>query len=91
VRGVFAGDPAPLPEPLVRLLGRTRARILTRLGTPAATSTLVAELRLPLGSVGGHLRVLLDAGLLERRRSGREVLYRWSDAGSALVISSAAP
>jgi DNA-binding transcriptional ArsR family regulator len=85
VRGVFAGGPAPLPEPLVRLLGRTRARILARLGTPAGTSSLAAELRLPVGSVGGHLRVLLDAGLLERRRSGREVLYRWSDAGQALV------
>jgi DNA-binding transcriptional ArsR family regulator len=34
--------------------------------------------------------VLLDAGLLERRRSGREVLYRWSDAGSALVTASGA-
>jgi DNA-binding transcriptional ArsR family regulator len=88
VMGVFAGAPRPLPEPLVRLLGRTRARILTRLGTPAGTSTLAAELQLPIGSVGGHLRVLLDAGLLERRRAGREVLYRWSDAGSALVTSS---
>lgn len=85
VTGVFATAPAPLPEPLVRLLGRTRARILARLGTPAAVSSLAAELELPVGSVGGHLRVLLDAGLLERRRSGREVLYRWSDAGSALV------
>ena len=43
---------------------------------------------MPIGSVGGHLRVLLDAGLLERRRAGREVLYRWSDAGQALVTSA---
>ncbi len=88
VMGVFAGGPSPLPEPLVRLLGRTRSRILTRLGAPAGTSTLAAELDLPVGSVGGHLRVLLDAGLLERRRSGREVLYRWSDAGQALVTAT---
>jgi DNA-binding transcriptional ArsR family regulator len=87
VMGVFAGAPTPLPEPLVRLLGRTRARILARLGAPAGTTTLAAELQLPLGSVGGHLRVLLDAGLLERRRAGREVLYRWSDAGQALVAA----
>ncbi len=40
---------------------------------------------LPLGSVGGHLRVLLDAGLLERRRSGCEVRYWRSDAGQALL------
>jgi DNA-binding transcriptional ArsR family regulator len=89
VTGVFAGAPRPLPEPLVRLLGRTRARILTRLGTPAGVSTLAAELELPVGSVGGHLRVLLDAGLLERRRAGREVLYRWSDPGATLVSGSA--
>jgi DNA-binding transcriptional ArsR family regulator len=37
------------------------------------------------GSAGGHLRVLLDAGLLERRRSGREVLYWRGPAGEALV------
>ena len=88
VMGVFASAPRPLPEALVRLLGRTRARILTRLGAPAGTSTLAAELELPIGSVGGHLRVLLDAGLLERRRAGREVLYRWSDAGQAMVNAS---
>jgi Helix-turn-helix domain len=85
VAGIFAGGPEPLPEPLVRLLGRTRARILAALATPRSTSALTAETGLPLGSVGGHLRVLLDAGLLERRRSGREVLYWRSPAGQALV------
>jgi DNA-binding transcriptional ArsR family regulator len=90
VVGVFATAPAPLPEPLARLLGRSRARVLTRLRTPGSTSALGAELGLPVGSVGGHLRVLLDAGLVERRRSGREVLYWWSDAGQALVTAAGA-
>lgn len=90
VVGVFASGPDPLPEPLVRLLGRSRARILTRLGTPRSTSALGAELDLPVGSVGGHLRVLLDAGLVERRRSGREVLYWWSGAGQGLVEAATA-
>jgi DNA-binding transcriptional ArsR family regulator len=90
VTGVFASTPAPLPQPLVRLLGRNRARILTRLAAPRSTSALAAETGLPLGSVGGHLRVLLDAGLLERRRSGREVLYWRGPAGEALVEASAA-
>ena len=81
VTGVFASAPPPLPEPLVRLLGRNRARILGRLGAPTSTSALAAATGLPIGSVGGHLRVLLDAGLLERRRSGREVLYWRSTAG----------
>ncbi|RBY96010.1 transcriptional regulator [Blastococcus sp. TF02-8] len=85
VSGVLAGGPTPLPDALVRLLGASRARILARLGSPRSTSTLTAETGLPLGSVGGHLRVLLDAGLLERRRSGREVLYWRSPAGEAVV------
>jgi DNA-binding transcriptional ArsR family regulator len=85
VTGALASGPASLPQPLVRLLGRTRARVLTALDAPRSTSALVAATRLPLGSVGGHLRVLLDAGLLERRRSGREVLYWRSDAGQALL------
>jgi len=85
VTGVFASAPTPLSEPLVRLLGRNRARLLTMLAAPTSTSALVAATGLPLGSVGGHLRVLLDAGLLERRRSGREVLYWRSPAGATLV------
>jgi DNA-binding transcriptional ArsR family regulator len=88
VTGALAADPAPLPDGLVRLLGANRARILALLGTPHSTSALTAETGLPLGSVGGHLRVLLDAGLLERRRSGREVLYWRSTAGEHLVEAS---
>ncbi|MEV2249926.1 helix-turn-helix domain-containing protein [Streptomyces sp. NPDC050147] len=38
-----------------------------------------------LGSVGRHLRVLLDAGLVRRRRTGRSVLYFRTAAGEALV------
>jgi DNA-binding transcriptional ArsR family regulator len=88
VSGVFASSSPPLPEPLVRLLGRNRARILARVGTPTSTSALAAATGLPIGSVGGHVRVLLDAGLLERRRSGREVLYWRSAAGEAVVAAS---
>ncbi len=39
----------------------------------------------PLASAGGRLRVLLDTGLLHRRRSGREVLHWWTDAGRSLA------
>ena len=52
-----------MPGALSGLLGANRARLLVAVDTPASTSGLVALTGLPLGSVGGHLRVLLDAGL----------------------------
>jgi DNA-binding transcriptional ArsR family regulator len=38
-----------------------------------------------LGSVGRHLKVLLDAGLAGRRRSGRSVLYFRTETGEVLL------
>jgi DNA-binding transcriptional ArsR family regulator len=38
-----------------------------------------------LGSVGRHLKVLLDARLVERRRVGRSVLYYRTAVGEALL------
>jgi len=68
-----------------RLIGGNRARLLAALSDPASTTGLVALTGLPLGSVGRHLRVLLDAGLVQRRRSGREVLYWRTALGDALA------
>ncbi|MDH6142392.1 DNA-binding transcriptional ArsR family regulator [Kitasatospora sp. GP30] len=79
-----AGSAAP-PEALARLLGPARARVLVLLETPLSTTHLVALTGQPLGSVGRHLRVLHDAGLLRRRRSGRLVLYGRTELGNALV------
>lgn len=77
------GDAAPLG----RLLGENRARLLAALDHPASTTGLVAVTGLPLGSVGGHLRVLRDAGLVQRRRSGREVLYWRTALGDAVAAA----
>ncbi len=90
VTGIFLTAAAPTPLALVRLLGRSRAIVLTAIENPVSTSALVAKTSLPLGSVGGHLKVLLNAGLLHQRRSGREVLYWWSPAGRALVEAATA-
>jgi DNA-binding transcriptional ArsR family regulator len=79
------GSVEALPEALSRLLGATRATILTELGTPKSTSQLVAATGHGLGSVGGHLKVLLDAGLVRRTRSGRSVLYYRTAVGDQLV------
>lgn len=60
----------PVPASLGALLGTARAGVRVRLGSPLSTSQLVAVTGQGLGSVGRHLRVLLDAGLVERRRAG---------------------
>ncbi|WP_422774016.1 ArsR/SmtB family transcription factor [Plantactinospora sp. WMMC1484] len=85
-RGILA-DPArgAPPAALRRLLGPVRAEILIRLESPTSTTGLVAATGFGLGSVGGHLRVLLDAQLVHRRRSGRYVLYYRTPDGDRLV------
>ncbi|MFC0623853.1 ArsR/SmtB family transcription factor [Kribbella deserti] len=86
VTGIFA-TAQPLAEPLVRLLGRNRARILVESAAPISTTALVAATGLPLATVADHLRVLSGAGLLQRRRSGRQVLYWQTPTGQAVTTS----
>jgi len=76
------------PQPLARLLGANRATILLLLASPKSTTHLVTLTGQPLGSVGRHLKVLLDADLVRRRRSGRSVLYYRTPAGDVLVDSA---
>ncbi|MEU7040716.1 winged helix-turn-helix domain-containing protein [Streptomyces varsoviensis] len=84
--GVLTGEESrPAPQALRALLGPGRARTLDLLGTPMSTTQLVALTGLALGSVGRHLKVLLDAGLVRRRRAGRSVLYYRSEAGDMLI------
>ncbi|WP_416982639.1 ArsR family transcriptional regulator [Streptomyces sp. T028] len=86
--GVLAGDHRgrAVPAALGALLGPGRAAVLVLLGQgPLSTTQLVALTGQGLGSVGRHLRVLLDAGLVERRRAGRSVLYSRTGVGEAVV------
>lgn len=83
--GVLAGAEPPGEEPLRALLGAGRARVLVLLGRPMSTTQLVAVTGQGLGAVGRHLRVLWDAGLVERRRVGRSVLYVRTGVGDGLV------
>ena len=84
----FSGSPGwpgwPVAEPLVRLLGRTRAAILSALTVPCSTSALAARMGLRPGGVSAHLAVLRAAGLATSRRQGREVLYECSALGRTL-------
>ncbi|MFY1596119.1 helix-turn-helix domain-containing protein [Micromonospora sp. WMMD737] len=88
VHGILVDPTSPAPDGLARLIGANRAHILARLDTPLSTSQLVAVTGLSLGTVGDHLRVLLDAGVVGKRRSGREVLYCRTPLGVALTSST---
>jgi DNA-binding transcriptional ArsR family regulator len=84
--GVLAQPvPAPVPEALGALLGPARAGVLVLLETPKSTTQLVALTGQGLGSVGRHLKILLDARLVQRRRAGRSVLYYRTPAGDTLL------
>ncbi|TQE27500.1 ArsR family transcriptional regulator [Streptomyces ipomoeae] len=85
--GVLAGggDGGGVPSALGVLLGEARARVLVLLDSPMSTTQLCAVTGQGLGSVGRHLRVLLDAGLVRRGRAGRSVLYTRTAPGEVLV------
>ncbi|WP_406419443.1 winged helix-turn-helix domain-containing protein [Streptomyces sp. NBC_00873] len=76
---------ARVPDSLGRLLGPARAAVLVLLSSPKSTTQLVALTGQGLGSVGRHLKVLLDSGLAGRRRAGRSVLYFRTEVGDVLV------
>ena len=83
---MLASPAAPAaPESLRRLLGPTRAEILLLIGQPITTTQLAAVTGLALGTVGDHLRILADAGLAERHRSGASVLYQRTPMGRQLL------
>ncbi|MEU6941862.1 winged helix-turn-helix domain-containing protein, partial [Streptomyces rubiginosohelvolus] len=84
--GALAGaGHTPVPAALGALIGPARAAVLSLLASPLSTTQLVALTGQGLGSVGRHLRILLDAGLVRRRRAGRSVLYFRTEAGDILA------
>lgn len=87
-RGVAERSESPAPDrvhALERLVGAVRARILLELARPATTTELATMLEVSLGTAGGHIAVLRDAGLIEGTRVGRRVVYRRTDDGDRLA------
>jgi len=88
VTGASVASAAPATNGLARMIGVNRAHVLLCLDTPHSPTQLAALTGLPLGAVGNHLRVLLDAGAVLRRRSGREVLYWRTALGDAMSATT---
>ncbi len=82
--------PHPLPEDLAELIARRfralgdplRVRLLDLLRDGELSVTTLAE-RLGAGqqNVSKHLAVLVEAGMLARRKEGNHVYYRIADEG----------
>jgi DNA-binding transcriptional ArsR family regulator len=87
VRGIadLWRTPAGSPAALARLLGRTRALVLTSLDEPLSTTTLAALMEVSPAGVSRHLLALRDAGLVSTMRHGHEVRYGRTSLGSALL------
>lgn len=80
---------APPPRTLERLLGATRAQLLSLLTTPHTTTTLAERTRLAPASVSFHLGILRDSGLTKSQRVGRNVVYEATPLGHQLVDAPA--
>jgi DNA-binding transcriptional ArsR family regulator len=78
-------SPAATGPALSRLIGATRAEILGLLEEPSTTTTLAHRLRRSPRNVADHLAVLRKAGLVARRRTGRQVLYWRTPLGQATL------
>jgi DNA-binding transcriptional ArsR family regulator len=79
------------PDALARLLGSSRASILSALDRPRSTTDLARVLDISPGGVSQHLSVLHSAGLVSRHRDQRSVLYLRSHTGEGLVRTAATP
>ena len=73
------------PEAVGRLVGRSRAQLLTALDAPRTTTEVARALGLTPGGASQHLTVLKEAGLLASRREGRAVLYARTPLADALL------
>lgn len=83
--GMWGGAPPVDPDAVSALLGAPRARLLRLLAEPTSTAVLAARLGVTASAVNQHLQVMRAAGLLQRHRAGRQVLYARTELGEQLA------
>lgn len=89
VAALWERDRPATPGALAKVLGTSRAMLLTELAAPYSTTELAVRTGMPAPTVSHHLTALKAAGLAESHRSGRHVLYLRSAIAEALVLKSA--
>jgi DNA-binding transcriptional ArsR family regulator len=67
------------------LLGRGRTSVLSALRAPRTNREVARELRVSASTVSHHLHALSRAGLAERHRRGRGVIYSLTPLGRELI------
>lgn len=78
-----AADPAQ--DPVVALLGRTRAAVLRALSSPRTTGQLAHDLQISSASASQHVSTLRNAGLAASDRDGKNVWHVRTSLGSELL------
>ncbi len=81
---LWRSPPTP-PDALAKLIGRTRAAVLTSLDHPLSTTAVAVHIGLSPAGASGHLVALRNAGLVSTARHGHEVLYRRTVLGRSLL------
>lgn len=80
-------DPPPTPSAIAPLLGTRRAQILASLVVPRTTAGVAETVKTALSTASEHLTVLRNAGLVTRRRHGRQVVHTRTPLGDSLIDS----
>ncbi|MFD7613062.1 ArsR family transcriptional regulator [Streptomyces sp. NPDC059828] len=86
---LFEPQTATTTDALAAVLGRSRTRLLTELGSPASTTELACRTGLSMARVSQCLTALRGAGLVSSHRAGRCVLYARTSVAEALLTASA--
>lgn len=73
------------PLAIAKLLGKTRASLLTALATPASSTEMGIRFGVSTSAINQHLRALKAVGLVTSARHGHSMLYFRSPLGSALL------